>query len=150
MKTLSLVPACLAATLFLAPVVVRGADATTASDGSAAETDKAAARQAEILKRFDKNGDGKLDEDEKAAAKSEMRGKRGAAATKIHDRILERFDKNHDGLLDETERAAALSALADKPRFIKLFDKDGDGKLSPAERAAAEQALSQRFGQKKN
>jgi len=75
---------------------------------------------AEILKRFDKNGDGKLDEQERAAAKKareERGGKLGQAGGgdgKLRDEILKRFDKDGDGKLNEQERAAAKQAHEDR------------------------------------
>jgi hypothetical protein len=47
------------------------------------------------IKKYDKNNDGKLDDDERAA----MRKDREAE-------MLKRFDKNNDGKLDDEERAA--------------------------------------------
>ena len=55
-------------------------------------------RRAKILKRFDKNGDGKLDKSEKAAAKA-MRAKK-----------IKKFDTDGDGKLSKTERQAAKAA----------------------------------------
>ena len=71
---------------------------------------------AEILKRFDKDGDGKLNDTERAAAKKahEERGGRpgqpGGGDGKMREEILKRFDKDGDGKLNEEERAAAKKA----------------------------------------
>ena len=51
---------------------------------------------AAMIKRFDRNGDGRLDENEKAAMKKYF---------------LDRFDTNHDGRLDEDERATMREQL---------------------------------------
>ncbi|HTN76902.1 MAG TPA: EF-hand domain-containing protein [Pirellulaceae bacterium] len=74
----------------------------------------AGANKEEILKKFDKDGDGKLSDDEKAAAKKEF-GERGG-------------------------RPGGL----DKAALMKKFDKDGDGKLSDDEKAAAKKAMQER------
>lgn len=58
----------------------QGAGALTGQDGGSQE-DRRAARRAKMLKRFDKNGDGQLDDSEKAAMKDfmqQMRAKRQA------------------------------------------------------------------------
>src|SRR5688572_28951099 len=61
-----------------------------------------------ILKKFDKDGDGKLSDDEKAAArefKSKRRGEEGRDRKKgLRRDILKRFDKDGDRKLDEGER----------------------------------------------
>jgi Ca2+-binding EF-hand superfamily protein len=155
MKPFSLLAAYIAATLFITSAG-RAADTAPASSDTSAlqETQPTqpalSPRQAAILKRFDKNGDGKLDENEKAAARAAGEKRRAAGKGKLHERILQRFDKNGDGVLDDAERTAALAELETRPNFIKRFDKDGDGKLSPEERAAAEQALRERFAQRRN
>jgi len=48
------------------------ASTSPAADEGAARKDKAA-RHAELLKKYDKNGDGKLDESEKAAMKEDQK-----------------------------------------------------------------------------
>ena len=105
-----------------------------------------------LLKEFDKDGDGRLGEDERAAAKKawqERRGQKGGAPGK---RLLEQFDENKDGKLDETERAKAREAMKarrgaeGRPRgsgALAIFanlDKDGDCTLSEAEINAAMEA----------
>ena len=51
----------------------------------------------EILEKFDKNGDGKLDEDERKEAQRARRAE-----------FLEKYDKDGDGELSEEERKAAM------------------------------------------
>ena len=67
-------------------------------------------RQQELLQQYDRNHDGKLDEDEMAAARSGMRKAGDAPAGERRKKMLKLFDKNGDGKLDETERAAAEKA----------------------------------------
>lgn len=122
---------------------------------------------AEILARFDTNHDGKLDEDEVAAAHEAMlkeqvdrQATRAAAApggpAAYRQRLIEMFDKNHDGRLDEEEMAAARQYLAGRgltpdgevqPELLKRFDKNGDGKLDDEERAAMEKFIQERRAQ---
>ncbi len=72
-------------------------------------------RKAKMLARFDKNGDGKLDDTEKAAAKTAMKEHRKAR--------LAKFDKNGDGKLDGDEKAAAKAAMKEHHKH----HKDGGG-----------------------
>lgn len=55
-----------------------------------------------MLKKYDKNGDGKLDDEEKAAMK------------KDREEQVKKYDKNGDGKLDEEERAAMRADLKKK------------------------------------
>lgn len=145
MKPSSLAPALLAATLFLVPVLP-AQDAAGEMNESVESTDSSARRQADILKRFDKNGDGKLDENEKAAAKEYNREsadeRRNKARKELGKRALSRFDTDGDGKLNDAERAEAVKAAEKNPRALKRFDKDGDGKLSDAEKSAALEAMA--------
>jgi len=85
------------------------------------------ARRAEfrqkVLDKFDRNGNGQLDPDEREAAKAavqkrrEQGGGKGPAKQGEPDpergrKLLERFDKDGDGKLSETEKAAAKEARA--------------------------------------
>lgn len=73
----------------------------------------------EILEKFDADKDGKLNKEEREAAK--------AAREK-------EFDKDGDGKLSDEEKKAMHED--GQKRLIKRFDKDGDGKLSDEEKAA--------------
>ena len=57
---------------------------------------------AELIAKFDKDGDGNLNDDEKAAMKAAMEERRKEMLTK--------FDKDGDGKLNEEERKAAREA----------------------------------------
>jgi len=85
---------------------------------------------AEAIKAFDKDGDGKLNDQERAAMREQMRKNREKM-----------FDTNGDGKLDDTERAAMQEA---RKAQLKEFDKDGDGKLSVEERKAMRETLMKR------
>jgi Ca2+-binding EF-hand superfamily protein len=106
----------------------------------------------EILAKFDKDGDGKLNEEERAAAKA-------AGEAKMEERkkeMIAKFDKDGDGTLSDEEKKAAREAAGDRPDPAKMeerkkeviakFDKDGDGKLNEEERKAAREAMGGRPG----
>ncbi len=74
----------------------------------------------EMVKQFDKNGDGKLDDAEREAMRSAMAarfgGGPGGSRTNSRPRLsqeelVKRFDKNGDGKLDEEELAAMRESL---------------------------------------
>ncbi|OYV04797.1 MAG: hypothetical protein CFE26_14980 [Verrucomicrobiales bacterium VVV1] len=60
----------------------------------------------EILKQFDKDGDGKLSEDERAA----MRTAGEARKAEFEKKMLEKFDTDKDGKLSDEEKKAAREA----------------------------------------
>ena len=68
-----------------------------------------------MLEKFDKNGDGKLDEDEKKAAREAFQkrkeGQNGPRGEEFKKKMLEKFDKNGDGKLDPEEMKAAREAF---------------------------------------
>jgi Ca2+-binding EF-hand superfamily protein len=155
MKTQSLRPTVLAATLFLTGAAwaqdtdemnSMQADATAAKAGEVR-------RYEEILKRYDTNGDGRLDDAEKAEAKlgrfSASSEKTEKARGLLRDRARQ-FDKNNDGKLDAAERAGMERTMRARfeasPRALKRADTDGDGKLSDAEWAAVKEAMKKRRG----
>ncbi len=171
MKPLILLPAISSATLFLGVALHGGQEMLTepAPAGSASETAASPAvhldaRAAELLRRFDKNHDGKLDDEEKAAAHEAMQAElendaaRSRAGAPVADgtsfrelprgipvRVAQAFDKNHDGKLDAEELAAARKYLAQtgitaalQAEALRRFDADGDGRLDADERRALE------------
>ena len=84
-------------------------------------------------KRFDVNGDGKLDAQETAA----MEAARKDAFTKLQGK----YDKDGDGKLSESEKAERRAAMEERRKeMLAKYDKDGDGKLNPEERKAAKEA----------
>lgn len=98
-------------------------------------------KKAEAVKKFDGDGDGKLNEAERAAAREAFESKREekiAALKEKHPKAFTHFDKNGDGKLDQGEREAARKHLAEAKAH---HDVDGDGKLSEEERAAAREAM---------
>ena len=77
------------------------------------------------LKKLDKNGDGKITEDEVRPAMGPGRGS-GAAADEMVKRLME-FDKNGDGKLSKEELPERMQTL------IERCDTDKDGALSKDE-----------------
>jgi hypothetical protein len=68
-----------------------------------------------LLKRYDSDNDGKLDQDDLAALLSDMPGGLGGMASggnlaNLQD-LMQMFDTNHDGKVDENELAAGLRQL---------------------------------------
>ncbi|MGN1360047.1 MAG: EF-hand domain-containing protein [Kiritimatiellia bacterium] len=98
-----------------------------------------------LIAEFDKDGDGKLNAEEKAAAQ--------AAMEKRRQERIKKFDKDGDGKLNEAERKAMREAMrSSRPQanparqrafaegMIKNFDKNGDGKLDVDELVAMQNA----------
>ncbi|HZN62894.1 MAG TPA: hypothetical protein VFC90_10870 [Planctomycetota bacterium] len=74
-------------------------------------------RHEALLKKFDKDGDGQLSEQERAAAKefkAQRRGEEGRGG-KLREKVLRRFDKDGDHKLNDGEREA-LKKFLESPR----------------------------------
>jgi hypothetical protein len=84
----------------------------------------------EMIKEFDKDGDGQLSDEERTAMREAMRTRMEQA----RKAALEKYDANKDGQLDQDERAKMREDLT------KEFDKDGDGQLNQEERRALQQS----------
>lgn len=106
------------------------------------------ARQRELLEKFDRNHDGRIDDEEKLAARAYMRGMGGSGPKERYKKALKLFDKNGDGVLDDAERAEAEKAReeyqANREAVLAKFDKNKDGVLNDEERAAAIKAREER------
>jgi hypothetical protein len=74
----------------------------------------------EILEKFDADKDGKLDEEERKAAKAA----RGDMEAKFRQEMLEKFDVDGDGKLNDEEKAAMREGV--KKKMLEKFDKDGE------------------------
>ena len=127
------------ATLFLA--VARADEPKTAPSAAPAPAPVMDAASADLLKRYDTNHDGKLDENELAVAhegmlKQNFTGNAGGErGKKFRAAMLQRFDRNGDGRLDDEEKAAM------KKYFLDRFDTNHDGRLDDDERAAMREQL---------
>ena len=86
-----------------------------AAPGGEGEGRKPRSRDA-FIKRFDKNGDGKLSEDEKAEAQKALKAKKGAKEGRPEKltEAMKKFDTDGDGELSDEEKAAAKEALGAK------------------------------------
>jgi Ca2+-binding EF-hand superfamily protein len=106
----------------------------TDGDGRLSDEERTAARDKrhkQRLEEFDADGDGEISQAEKSAAhKTRTR------------RYLENFDEDGDGNLSEAEMRAARGTR--REHRIEKFDTDADGKLSEEERRAAQEKHSNR------
>lgn len=139
------------------------------------------ARKAELIKQFDKDEDGKLNEEERAAARAAWEKRRAEGGPQAEGRrrqgrpggfdraaMLKKFDKDESGDLNEEERAALKQHIGelrakrgegqarpqgrpafDREKILAEFDKDEDGKLNEEERTAAKAAMRERFQQRR-
>ena len=90
-----------------------------------------------VLKEFDKDGDGKLNEEEGKAAREAMQARRAEAEKKR----LEKYDTDKDGKLSDEERKTMRADLEAKHKaLVEKYDADKDGKLSREEIKAARDA----------
>jgi Ca2+-binding EF-hand superfamily protein len=87
-----------------------------------------------IIARYDKDGDGKLNEQELAKYRADCSKHRAEFL------MLKKYDKDGDGKLNAEERARmkadrTAEQEAHRLEMLKKYDKDGDGKLNDEERA---------------
>ena len=86
---------------------------------------------AEVLEKFDTDGDGKLSKEERKAAHEARKAER-----------IAKYDTDGDGELSDAEKQAARDAR--KAEMLEKFDADGDGELSKEERKAARDEMGGR------
>jgi hypothetical protein len=103
--------------LFIAAPLVAGATTYAVAHGN--DADRAA-----LIQKFDTNGDGVLDDSERAAMKAAFEAKRAQR----HQEALAKYDTNKNGVLDPAERQVMRNDLL-TTRF-QTMDKNGDGMLS--------------------
>ena len=112
----------------------------------------------EAMKRFDTNGDGRLDDAERAEALREMKKKGGEIQGQLRQFMLRRFDADGNGTLDPTERKTAfdetMKQLEENGPMVKntvlgfvhrRFDANGDGTLDKEELGVARDELTKRI-----
>lgn len=104
--------------------------------------------RAQMLARFDTDGDGELSEEERLAAREAFRAERDERRQQW---LLEQYDKDGDGVLSEAEQAQIDADREEREaererrdaerqqRALEAYDTDGDGQLSREERQAGEQ-----------
>ena len=129
-----------------------------------------------MLEMFDRNGDGRLDEGERAAAQKFAAERGLGPGGETRPEILKRFDRNGNGKIDDDERPAlqeflrgrlmrppepanreqaergALenvlrAAINGNPAVRRKFDENGDGKLDDLEWAAARKKIAGVLGE---
>ncbi len=161
----------------LLSIVTLSVAASTVTAQDAPTSGPRASRQA-IIKKYDTNGDGQLDDAERRAAREDFQKLSDAARETENppaapapqdgrvsrEDMMKKYDRNGDGKLDETERNALREEImksragtpegrgavqtrpgANREAMIKEFDKDGDGKLSDTERQVAMVELRKRY-----
>ena len=79
------------------------------------------------MQKYDANGDGKLDDSERATLRADKKAKHAEMKAKM----LAKYDANKDGKLDEAERAVMKNERAELA--FKKLDADGNGSISLAE-----------------
>jgi Ca2+-binding EF-hand superfamily protein len=158
MKRPGLTPPLASATLFL--LLASSWPLLAQEMMSPAQSARAAQRGEELLKRYDKNGDGRIDDDERAEAKEvalkeqvDRQMARAAALPggleQFRTQALQMFDRNRDGQLDEAERSSAQKFATAREEegkaaetMNRLFDKNGNGTVDADERTEIENYLS--------
>jgi hypothetical protein len=120
------------AMLISAPLIA-GAATYAAAQGSAPSRET-------LIQKFDKNGDGVLDDAERADMKAAFAAKHAAR----RQAMLDKYDTNKDGKLEPAERAAMRDDLMTR-RFQKL-DANGDGVVSLDEFKAGAAKSGHRHG----
>lgn len=92
---------------------------------------------AHLLHKADTDGDGKLSEAERAAAKEKFQ--------EMRKEFIAKHDTDGDGKLNDAERTAAREQIKARWQEAKgKFDTDGNGTLDEAERKAAREAFLNR------
>ncbi len=84
----------------------------------------------EMLKQYDANGDGELDETEREAMRTAMQarfGQAGAGGRGNREEMLKRFDKDGDGQLSEEERAAMRASMGSRGERGERGGRPGPG-----------------------
>ena len=126
--------------LAIAAPLVAGATTYAVAQGTGGQGNDA--RKAEMIQKFDQNGDGVLDDAERAQMKAAFQEKR---AEKRAARLA-KYDTNKDGKLEKTERVAMRDDIA-TTKFQKL-DTNRDGQLSLDEYKAGAKLGHHRHGRR--
>lgn len=130
-----LLAACLAAPLFADDMM-----------DAASKPDETKPAPPSVLREFDKNKDGVLDEQERAKWEAKNAARREKYA-KERAEMLEKFDADKNGKISEEERAAARVAMArnrTEADVVKAKEKDVVIKAEKEARQAAEKAETEK------
>lgn len=84
--------------LLAVPAFSQDADAAKKPEGD--RKARMEARRAEMIKKYDKDGDGKLSDEEREAMKKDHAGRRAE--------MVKKYDKDGDGKLSDEERKAMM------------------------------------------
>ena len=100
----------------------------------------------EMVKQFDKDGDGKLSEEERKEARAAMEKRREAGKAKM----LERFDADGDGKLSDEERNKMKETMEAKRKeihaaMLEKFDANGNGKIDQDEREGVREWMKENY-----
>ena len=100
----------------------------------------------EMLKEFDKDGDGKLSDQEKLMAQAAWQRLRGRSSGPVYGPGygFPQANANAGGIAAANAAAAGNGGGEGKAKvsaLVKRFDKDGDGKLNDEEKATAQAEL---------
>ena len=76
------------------------------------------------MKKFDKDGDGKLSEEEKAELRSDCSKRWASKGRRPPPELMKKFDKDGDGKLSESEWAELLKTMEARR---KEFSPNGQG-----------------------
>ena len=151
--------AVIVTTIALALPAAAQTDAEPARKGLGNLLGKAADRlKDEAMKRFDKNGDGRLDDEERAEAVREMKKKGGEIQGQLRQFMLRTYDADGNGTLEPAERKIAfdetMKQLEENGPLVKntvlglvhkRFDTNGDGSLDKVELGGARDELTKRI-----
>lgn len=125
------------AAAFLVTLALFSAPARAQGEGGKKAQGKDRPSREEALKKFDKNGDGKLDQEERMAMREATREKASEKAKSRRDEMLKRFDTNKDGKLDDAERKTMQESFKEKRKGKEKGKEGGSGEGSgdkPAEK----------------
>lgn len=111
----------LAAAAFCIPFAAQAEGEKPAGDDA-----KKKDRKEMMIKKFDKDGDGKLSKEEKAAMQTERKA------------ILAKYDTDKDGKLSKDERTGAMDTW--KKEMNAKYDTNKDGELQAEEKKALRKA----------
>jgi Ca2+-binding EF-hand superfamily protein len=142
MKRPGLTPSLLAATLFLA-IGLRAEDAKAdkAAASSATGMKRGGKREAEMLKRFDKNGDGRIDDNERAEAKDlvmkEQMDRQAARVAAVAGAPKpSEPEKTAPAKMGGSPASPGTGpGLAMRADLVRHLDKNSDGRIDEVERA---------------
>lgn len=153
MKNRSVSLCLVTATLFAAPAFAADSPAEGVNPPPVPDQKSRPTRE-DVLKRFDQDGDGKLNDAERQAAREERRGQWAEKRGPMREKMLKRFDKDGDGKLNEAERKEAGKAAKKMrhhrhQRMMKSPGKPAHHRMKEATgpRGPMRQALLKRFDQ---